>query len=588
MPDKEITPTDSDVVEAIYKAALNPLSYRQFADIWQDRIINVLLHEGAPSLEDHVKTYDLVRHFKRALEIFETSKLAEQQSIKSFLDACNYAAAITRLDGAVLASNAIFETLFNLKPGQSVFDLVEKLEPKAAVKASGKALNPHPGPDDQPMVVRRLLPDGKTVILIIESFSGHGFQNSRTEKVLFIKSCRAEWTPSGAQIIQNSFRLTNAELNILKELYRGLLSADIAIERNRAKGTVRKQIKTILNKTDTSSQVELISMITGILHVVDTIPNRQRQTRSIKWKGALFQETKIINLDNNRQIQYAHYGKKNGRPILFIHGHTSSSEPPGFLVQAIADKNLQIIAPCKPGVEQSTPDQGGLDVSRLIQDWIFILDDLGLDRLPIAGHCMSGVYAIHAAASHADRFSSVGLLDTGAPLIREEQFAQMPPGSRGIFWTVKESPDLAYAPFAFASEAFFSGEEGERLFMKNQFEESPRDAKLIETPEMYALACKSMADFMRLPKRSVDELRCWIDDWTGNLKLTASRMPVLFIHSQEHEWLPYRDIVALSDNLPNTEYIILDNASQLFVYNQPDHFAKSLRALVESAISHSA
>ncbi len=145
-------------------------------------------------------------------------------------------------------------------------------------------------------------------------------------------------------------------------------------------------------------------------------------------------------------------------------------------------------------------------------------------------------------------------------------FAQMPPGSRGIFWTVKELPDLAYAPFAFALEAFLAAKKVNAFYEESE----------------------SMADFIRLPKCFVDELRYWVSDWTGSLKLAASRMPVLFVHSQEHEWLPCRDIVALSDNLPNTEYIILNNASQLFVYNQPDCFAKSLRALVEVTTSHGA
>ena len=582
MTGNKTPPTDLDVVDAIYSAALNPLSYRQFAEIWQERVINTLLQNKIAAQEEQVTPHDLARHFKRALEIFETSKLAGQQSIRSFLDARSYAAAITRLDGSLLAANSIFENLFGFEVGQSVFNFVEQLKPTGSAGAPEKQASAQVKLSNQPIAVQCLLSDGSSTILIIEPLSGHGFSDGRNEQVLLLKSCRAEWTGSGAKLIQKSFGLTNAELEITKELYRGLLSSDIAIERNRSKGTVRKQVKTILGKTSTSNQSELIGMITGILHVVDTSPNQQPVVRTKQWKGALFQRTKILELGGNRSIQYSHYGHKNGRPVFFVHGHTSSAEPPPFLVQAIADAELQVIAPCKPGVEQSTPAQGELDQDQLIHDWICVLDDLDIDRIPIAGHCMSGIYAVNAGASRSDRFSAVALMDTGPPLIREEQFKQMPPSSRGIFWAAKDSPDLVYAPFAFAAEAFSSSDEGERLFMTSQFAESPRDSKLLETPEIYALARKSMADFVKLPKRSVDELCWWVSDWTASLTTAASQIPVLFVHSEEHEWLPYQDIINLSRQTPNTTYSILKNTAQLFVYDQPKAFSQSLCKLADA------
>lgn len=576
-----VTSNYSTIIDAIYSAAMNPASYVNFMEIWESRIMQPWAEGAKPAPDWNMDRNQLAVHFKQALEIFEVKKMTARTSVKAFLDSQKFAAAIIRQNGQLLSSNAAFDDRFDLVRGQSFFDQLET-PPTPKIAGDDKSIvsmwNAGGG---GALAARYHFANGTSSVVMIEAISGESFADSSEKNLLLIKSCQAQWSLWGSSVLVNSFGLTPAEMEVSHHLYDGLHVGDIARARKTSPETIRKQIKSILNKVQVSSQSEFIGMVTGIMHVVDVVPHSARHDEMSRTRLNSFNYSEIKDLPGGKRVRFYHYGHKEGAPVLFLHGHTSSAVPPRRLVEAASNNGLQIIAPCKPGIEETSLPDGAFEPMDFIADCMKILDGLGIEKLPIAGHAMSGVYAIEAAARYPDRFSAFAVLDTGIPLIDENQFLRMPEGSRRIFMTAWQAPEFLYAPFAFAADAFLASDGDGCEFMRSQFAASQHDLDLLEDPELYRIAHKSMSDFMGTARRSVDELLYWVSDWTPHLKIAQANTQGLLIHSERHDWLNAGEIECYCRNTPNLESAIIPETAQLFIYEKPDNFCKSLREVCE-------
>lgn len=574
----------SGLIDAVYETAIKPQNYLNFARIWDGYFAGHMLDDGTWKSPEIVGTDILKQHFERALNVFERTKTQREYRASQFLDDQRFAAAVTHLDGSLIMSNSSFDRQFKLRMGQSIYDNLERL---------GSAKKPHEKPSngelqrvENPTVVTRyFLPDGQETIIVIEQLRDHGFDDIDAENVLLVKCCYAEWTEIGAGILSDAFGLTKAELEVAKLLYSGLKIRQISDHRVRSLGTVQKQVKSLLAKAQVSNQSDFIRLALGLMHVVEISPLSKKSLQNNMLTDNSFKEVFVKEFKKGRQLQYAHYGHTAGDPVLFLHGHTSSASPSQSLVNAAAQEGLQIIAPCKPGVELSSPADDIFQPMAFIEECLGLLDSLNIDRIPIVGHAMSGVYAIEAAALHPDRFSAVGLFDTGIPLVHQRQFEVMPESSQRIFLAAKNTPELLYAPFAFAAAAALETEEGKDAFVRSQFLESEHDTQLLAYPEIYAAAKEAMLYFMKTPKRSVDELVYWVSDWSNIFKTVSESRPVLFVNSEKHEWLPTQHTVEFCSNLPNVNCRILSETAQLFIYERPGDFCQSLRDLIDGNIA---
>ena len=147
--------------------------------------------------------------------------------------------------------------------------------------------------------------------------------------------------------------------------------------------------------------------------------------------------------------------------------------------------------------------------------------------------------------------------------------------------TAWQAPELLYAPFAFAADAFLASEGDGREFIRSQFEASQHDLELLEDPDTYRYAHKAMSDFMRVAKRSVDELRYWVSDWTPHLNIARRKSLGMLIHSEHHDWLDSGEVESFCRQERNLRSEIIPRTAQLLTYEKPDHFCDSLRKIVD-------
>ncbi|MGE9271462.1 MAG: alpha/beta fold hydrolase, partial [Verrucomicrobiales bacterium] len=130
------------------------------------------------------------------------------------------------------------------------------------------------------------------------------------------------------------------------------------------------------------------------------------------------------DLANGRTLSYAEYGDPHGQPILFFHGWPSSRYQAAYLDEPANARGLRILAPDRPGIGLSTPQQG-----RGFQDWptdiSAFADHLGIDRFSIFGISGGGPYTLATCHALADRVVTAAVVCGAPPLGQKEDRGHM-------------------------------------------------------------------------------------------------------------------------------------------------------------------
>lgn len=103
-----------------------------------------------------------------------------------------------------------------------------------------------------------------------------------------------------------------------------------------------------------------------------------------------------------------------GTPVVAIHGITASHLAWAGVARHLPD--VRLIAPDLRGRGASSDLAGPLGMLQHADDIVSVLDDLGLDRVPLVGHSMGAFVALVTAHRHPDRVTSLLLVDGGLPL----------------------------------------------------------------------------------------------------------------------------------------------------------------------------
>jgi len=116
------------------------------------------------------------------------------------------------------------------------------------------------------------------------------------------------------------------------------------------------------------------------------------ETKSVAVRGGLF----------NAEVVEA----GTGSPLLLLHGWQGLTWNPFF--EGLS-KQYRVIAPKLPGYGDSTGDDELTDFFDLTYYHLDLLDELGLDNVPILGHSLGGMLGAELAAVQPKRFSKLVL-----------------------------------------------------------------------------------------------------------------------------------------------------------------------------------
>lgn len=114
-------------------------------------------------------------------------------------------------------------------------------------------------------------------------------------------------------------------------------------------------------------------------------------------------------LRDGRTLGYAEYGKSDGKPLLYFHGHPGARYEAGFLAEAAAKHGVRLIGVDRPGLGLSSYKPG-----RHFLDWpddvLELADHLKIDRFAVVGFSGGGPYALACAYKIPERLTACGVV----------------------------------------------------------------------------------------------------------------------------------------------------------------------------------
>lgn len=178
-------------------------------------------------------------------------------------------------------------------------------------------------------------------------------KESSGEALLLLSEVDRLWRREFSDFLRDSFRLTDAEIEIVRQLVSGLTLNDIAEQNSKSLNTVRTQLKTIQRKTGAKSQVEIVRLVSGLFSVIDA---------PISAEGInIYRDGPSVFTTSEGWSCPVHvYGPKEGTPVLFLHGMLDGCGFTGKFVDQLERQRLRLIAPERPHFGDAGPDNGDI------------------------------------------------------------------------------------------------------------------------------------------------------------------------------------------------------------------------------------
>jgi pimeloyl-ACP methyl ester carboxylesterase len=225
---------------------------------------------------------------------------------------------------------------------------------------------------------------------------------------------------------------------------------------------------------------------------------------------------------NDIQMYYAVYGQ--GDPVLLIHGGLGNADVWGFQVPALAETHKVIVADSR-GHGRSTRSEQPFGYALMADDYLALLDHLGIDQTALVGWSDGGIIGLDIAIRHPERLSRLFAFA-----------ANYTPA--GVKESVGDDPTFN-AYIALAGEAY------ERL--------SP-------TPKEYDAFVEQISQMWATePNYTEDQLR-------------AITVPTVIFDGDHDEAIKPEHTAKMAELIPGAKLVIMKDASHFAMWQHPDEF----------------
>lgn len=568
--DKHPKTNQSDaVIDRLYEVAVDPSRYEALLDHWEAMIgpQRAAAHGSETSVIglDH-----LAGHVERADQVLDRVLRDDVSSPpQAMIDQIDRAAAFAvGRDLRVLAANSGATKLMGISAGTNIRDLElgdGDVEPLA--HHVGRQLNAN---SDAPAVLRaRIAESARLVVFHLRAVKKDG-----VEPFVVVVFSDVQWPDGFTELIQAAFELTPAEAQVVRALTDGHTLQQTAELRGRSIDTIRAQLKSVMAKTETRSQTELVRLTLSTMEIAQFSAQASDRANemSLGYDTLEPRPFKTLTLVDGRRMDYLILGDPNGKPLIYSPLDYGLVRWPAPAEAEAARRGIKVIVPVRAGYGQSTPlPKRTPYVAQLCDDLAALLDHLDVGTAPMITLGGDSHIACQFNTLHPDRLTGLIACAGVLPMTRPEQYDRMDKWHRFILAGARYTPHLL--PFMVKAGFALAKRLGKRGFLHAVYGKSDADMATVADPAVFeALVVGSevcLSDTHSAHDAfSREVIAHETTDWTESVLALKDNVPFVMMNGLQDPQTHAKTLAEFQRDYPWIEFDVYPTSGQLLFFSQ--------------------
>ena len=550
----------AEIVDRLYDVALDPIRLEHLLEVWEGSAapLRVGPVEKAIPLEDP----EIEAHMARAQIFLDRLRISEEsESRTSVLEEIPRSAAFLSDGGAqIVACNRPATVAFGVAEGGPFAALPFEAEDRDLL--AGVIRKVAGGRAEKVVTLRiRSVVTGSPVIVRVSRVEG-----GADRPLALVLSTELVWPEGFEATVQEAFGLTPAEVEIVRGITLGLPVKDIAEARGRSAETVRTQLRSILAKTETHSQSELVRVVLGLMDLA-LIPTGGHGGSVPQGGGLPARPLREMRGADGRRLTWIEFGDPRGQPVLFMHLDYGLIRWPAAAERHAQMRRLRVIVPVRAGYGRTDLHARGTDhLQGVTQDYAAVLDHLGVRgaiAIPLGADLR---FAMNLANLRPDLITGIVGAACQLPIRSAAQYERMDKWQRFILANARYAPKVL--PFLVQAGFSLARRLGKDVFFRQVNGGSAADMDTFSRPDVREAILEG-SDTCLAPKWSAHEAftrECIGSEKDWSAVVRDCRVPVVLLQGDQDPQAPVLTIRELAAEYPGLEVRFLPDTGQLLFF----------------------
>ncbi|MCF2904339.1 LuxR C-terminal-related transcriptional regulator [Octadecabacter sp. CECT 8868] len=567
-------PSD-EMIDRLYEVAVDPSRYEALLDHWEAMIAPQRTQTAAQT-SPILKLDYLTGHVERAGQVLDRVLSADdpsgQRGPQAVLDKIDRSAAFAvDRDMNVITANESATQLLNLRTGNKLSDLVlGDGDVEQLTHHIGRLLSAN---RDEPLVLRGRLKISERVIL----FHLRVVRAENTAPYVMVISSAIQWPNGFSEMLRAAFEFTPVESEVVRALTEGQTLQEISEARGRSVDTIRAQLKSIMAKTETRSQSELVRLTLSTMEIAQYSTSISDTAEDIsQGYGALEPRPfQTLSLVDGRRMDYLILGDPDGVPLVYSPLDYGLVRWPAKAEAEAERRGIKVIVPIRAGYGHSTslPKRTPY-VPQLCDDYAALLDHLGVDAAPFLTLGGDSHIAAQFNVFHPGRLTALVACAGVLPLTRSEQYDRMDKWHRFILAGARYTPHLL--PFMVKAGFALAKRLGKQGFLHAVYGKS--DADMTTIADVEALEALVVGSEVALSdKHSAHDafarevIAHETTDWTESVLAFKDQIPLILMNGLQDPQTPPETLAEFRRDYPWIVFDVFPDGGQLLFFSKWQH-----------------
>jgi pimeloyl-ACP methyl ester carboxylesterase len=272
-----------------------------------------------------------------------------------------------------------------------------------------------------------------------------------------------------------------------------------------------------------------------------------------------------LQVADGRTVAWTESGDPEGRPVLRVPGTPGSRWTVRADQQPWLDRKLRMITTERPGfgVSSRLPGRGFTEPA---DDVAAILDQLGIDRLPVYGSSGGAPHILALCHRHPERVSAATILAGAAPLTDAEAEDVVPINRQARMLALEGDAQALQAMLAPIGESIV--DDPLAAFADLMATAPPDDIEIMSDPTWQEAFVRASREALAQGVEGwVDETVAIVTRW-DEIELAAIETSVLWRHAPHDRNAPTSAARRVVDALPNGQLVEWPDGGHLVAYHR--------------------